>query len=101
MTKLFCLLILQISLSLQSSESGSDELENWSFELDSEGISEESSKPFSGRIYGGQEAEPSKSYFKIQIPDLAEDNNFNLQIVGHSLCPCKLKVHILEGTYSY
>ena len=71
MTKLFYLLILQISLSLQSSESGSesgsDELENWSFELDSEGISEESSKPFSGRIYGGQEAEPSKSYFKIQI----------------------------------
>ena len=27
-------------------------------------------------------------------------NNFDLQIVGHSLCPCKSKVHILEGTYS-
>ena len=99
MTKLFCLLILQISLSLQSSESGSDELENWSFELDSEGISEESSKPFSGRIYGGQEAEPSKSYFKIQ--SWQKVNNFNLQIAGHSLCPCKSKVHILEGTHSY
>ena len=98
MTKLFCLLILQISLSLQSSESGSDELENWSFELDSEGISEESSKPFSGRIYGGQEAEPSKSYLFRFFKKL---NYFDLQIVGHSLCPCKSKVHILEGTYSF
>ena len=55
---LFCLLILQISLSFQSSD------EDWSFEEDSKGgwsseVSNEAEMPFNGRIYGGKEADPS------------------------------------------
>ena len=60
MTKSFFafLLILHISLSLQSNE-------NWSFEEDSKGgwsteVSNEAEMLFNGRIYGGREAAPSK-----------------------------------------
>ena len=96
MTKSFFafLLILKISLSLQSNE-------DWSFEEDSKGgwsteVSNEAEMLFNGRIYGGREAVPSKIVIDDDLPKIID---FDLQILGHSLCPCNSST-LLESKYS-